>query len=63
MPDEGHDATAFVRHSQISLTVHLLSTDERDAALRAGQFAITLLKEHETAGQEGKRCPFVTRLS
>jgi hypothetical protein len=39
-----------------------LSSDERDAAVRAERFAIGLVKEHDTSGHDGKRCPFATRL-
>lgn len=40
-----------------------LLADERDAALRAEHFAITLLKEHHATGHDGKRCPFATVFS
>jgi hypothetical protein len=39
-----------------------LTSAEKDAAIRAEQFAIGLLKEHDTSGHNGKRCPFATRL-
>lgn len=48
---------------RLASRVHLLSDDERQAALRAEQFAITLLKEHDETGHNGKRCPFATLLS
>jgi hypothetical protein len=37
-----------------------LSAKEREAAVRAEQFAIDLLKEHNASGHNGKRCPFGT---
>jgi hypothetical protein len=37
-----------------------LSAGEREAAVRAEQFAIGLLKEHNASGHDGKRCPFGT---
>jgi hypothetical protein len=40
-----------------------LTSDERDAAVRAEQFAIALLKEHNASGHGGKRCPFATHLT
>jgi hypothetical protein len=39
-----------------------LNSEEKAAAARAEQFAITLLREHDTSGHNGKRCPFATRL-
>jgi hypothetical protein len=39
-----------------------LGPAEKDAAVRAERFAITLLKEHDASGHDGKRCPFATRL-
>jgi hypothetical protein len=40
----------------------LKSEDDKRAAVRAEQFAITLLKEHNASGHGGKRCPFATHL-
>jgi hypothetical protein len=39
-----------------------LAADEKEAAARAERFAISLLKEHDASGHDGKRCPFATRL-
>lgn len=39
-----------------------LTTEERAAAARAEKFAIALVKEHDTSGHNGKRCPFATRI-
>jgi len=39
-----------------------LPEDAKVAAVRAEQCAITLLREHDASGHEGKRCPFATRL-
>lgn len=39
-----------------------LTSDERDAAVRAERFAIGLVKQHDASGHDGKRCPFATRL-
>jgi hypothetical protein len=39
-----------------------LSSENRDAVVRAERFAIGLLKEHDASGHDGKRCPFATRL-
>jgi hypothetical protein len=39
-----------------------LTQDEQDAAVRAERFAIGLLREHDTSGHDGKRCPFATRM-
>ena len=37
-----------------------LTSEERDAAVRAERFAISLLREHDASGHDGKRCPFAT---
>ena len=39
-----------------------LTSQERDAAIRAERFAIGLLKGHDASGHDGKRCPFATRI-
>ena len=39
-----------------------LTTEEKEAVIRAERFAIALLKDHETAGHNGKRCPLATQL-
>jgi hypothetical protein len=39
-----------------------LTSEERKAAARAERFAIGLLKEHDSSGHDGKRCPFATRM-
>jgi hypothetical protein len=38
-----------------------LTSEQREAAARAERFAIGLLKNHDTAGHEGKRCPEATQ--
>jgi hypothetical protein len=43
-------------------TSRTLTLAEKDAAARAEQFAIRLLREHDESGHNGKRCPFATRL-
>ena len=48
-----------IRRLATSLT---LTSDEKDAAVRAERFAIGLLREHDESGHHGKRCPFATRL-
>jgi hypothetical protein len=37
-----------------------LTSEGKDAAVRAERFAIGLLREHDTSGHDGKRCPFAT---
>jgi hypothetical protein len=39
-----------------------LTAEQREAAVRAELFAIKLVKEHDFAGHEGKRCPFATQI-
>jgi len=39
-----------------------LTSEQKDAAVRAERFAIGLVKQHDAAGHNGKRCPFATRL-
>jgi hypothetical protein len=39
-----------------------LTEDEQKAAVRAERFAIGLVREHDTSGHDGKRCPFATRM-
>jgi len=39
-----------------------LTAEERLAAIRAEQYAIRLLKEHDAAGHGGKRCPYATQV-
>lgn len=39
-----------------------LGPAEKDAAVRAERFAITLVKQHDASGHDGKRCPFATLL-
>lgn len=46
----------------LAARLNVASEDERRAAVRAEQFAITLLKEHNASGHSGKRCPFATHL-
>ena len=44
------------------LASRLASADDKDAAVRAERFAVTLLQEHNASGHDGKRCPFATHL-
>jgi len=39
-----------------------LTSEERDVIARVERFAIALLKEHDSTGHGGKRCPFATRM-
>ena len=39
-----------------------LTSEQKDAAARAERFAIALLKEHDSPGHNGKRCPYATRV-
>lgn len=39
-----------------------LTAEERLAVIRAERFAIHLLKQHETSGHAGKRCPYATQV-
>jgi len=39
-----------------------LTTEQEQAVFRAERFAIALLKEHDAAGHNGKRCPLATQL-
>ena len=39
-----------------------LTAEERLAAIRAEQFALRLLKEHDASGHGGKRCPYATQV-
>ena len=40
-----------------------LTPEQKDAAARAERFAIALLREHDSSGHNGKRCPYATRIS
>jgi hypothetical protein len=40
-----------------------LTSEETAAAARAERFAIGLLREHDSTGHNGKRCPYATRIS
>jgi hypothetical protein len=40
-----------------------LSQEQTNAAARAERFAIGLVKEHDTTGHNGKRCPYATRIT
>lgn len=37
-----------------------LTSEEKEAAVRAERFAIRLLREHDASGHDGKRCPYAT---
>jgi hypothetical protein len=39
-----------------------LTSDQKDAVARAERFAIGLLREHDSSGHNGKRCPYATRI-
>jgi len=40
-----------------------LTPEQTKAAARAERFAIGLVKEHDTSGHSGKRCPYATRVT
>jgi hypothetical protein len=40
-----------------------LTSEQTAAAARAERFAIGLLKQHDSTGHNGKRCPYATRVS
>ncbi len=40
-----------------------LTSEQTTAAARAERFAIGLVKEHDTSGHNGKRCPYATRVT
>ena len=39
-----------------------LTSEEKEAAARAERYAISMLKAHDKAGHEGKRCPLATQI-
>jgi len=39
-----------------------LTPEQREAAVRAEQFAIRLVRDHDASGHDGKRCPFATQI-
>jgi hypothetical protein len=47
---------------KLTTSADLNSDDNKQAAIRAEKFAIGLLKEHNTSGHKGGRCPFATHL-
>jgi len=47
---------------RLAVKADLTHKDDKEAAVRAEQFAIVLLKEHNSSGHDGKRCPFATHL-
>jgi hypothetical protein len=47
---------------RLATRVDLKLEDDKKAAIRAEQFAIALLKQHNASGHGGKRCPFATHL-
>lgn len=47
---------------RLATRVDMKSENDKEAAIRAEQFAIALLKEHNSFGHNGKRCPFATQL-
>ena len=40
-----------------------LTSEQTIAAARAERFAIALVREHDSSGHNGKRCPYATRIS
>jgi hypothetical protein len=40
-----------------------LTSEQTTAAARAERFAIALVREHDSTGHKGKRCPYATRVS
>jgi hypothetical protein len=40
-----------------------LTAEETAAAARAERFAMALLREHDSSGHNGKRCPYATQIS
>ncbi len=40
-----------------------LTSEQTTAAARAERFAIALVKEHDSTGHNGKRCPYATRIT
>lgn len=40
-----------------------LTSEQTNAAARAERFAIGLVKQHDTSGHNGKRCPYATRVT
>ncbi len=40
-----------------------LTSEQTDAVVRAERFAMGLLREHDVAGHNGKRCPYATIIS
>ena len=39
-----------------------LTSEEQEVAARAERFAIGILKDHDSSGHNGKRCPIATQL-
>jgi hypothetical protein len=37
-----------------------LTAEQKEAAIRAERFAIGLVRQHDTSGHDGKRCPYAT---
>ncbi len=40
-----------------------LTPEQATAAARAERFAIALVRQHDSTGHNGKRCPYATRIS
>jgi hypothetical protein len=40
-----------------------LTSEQTAAATRAERFAIALVREHDSTGHNGKRCPYATRIT
>jgi hypothetical protein len=55
--DELEQHLSDIRRLAVS---HGLTSEQKDAVARAERFAIGLLREHDTSGHNGKRCPYAT---
>jgi hypothetical protein len=40
-----------------------LTPEQTNAVARAERFAIALVREHDSTGHNGKRCPYATRIT
>ena len=58
--DELEQHLSDIRSLAVSRT---LTSEQTTAAARAERFAIALVREHDSKGHNGKRCPFATRIS
>ncbi|MGA1987802.1 MAG: hypothetical protein ABSG72_16165 [Candidatus Sulfotelmatobacter sp.] len=58
--DELEQHLSDIRSLAVSRT---LTSEQTTAAARAERFAIALVREHDSKGHNGKRCPYATRIS